>query len=95
MDEKTVKAQIHSFPSGLLKAIKNQPDWELVTVSTDPRPDGQSNYEVHYQDQCVIRFSRWNGYGFGSSAVYPIMKFSDFELLKSIYPNQCRVWKVL
>jgi len=92
---KTVQAQIYNFPSGLLKAIKDQPGWELITTSTDPYPDGQSNYEIRYQGKCVIRFSRWNGYGFGSSAVYPFMKLSDFNLLKSVYGNHCNVWKFL
>ena len=94
MKNKTVQVQVHNFPSGLLNAIKDQTNWENITVSTSPYPDGQSDYEIRHQGECVIRFSKWNGYGMGAGAAYLNMTFSNYELLNSIYPNHCRVWKV-
>jgi hypothetical protein len=90
-----VEVQITNYPSGLLEAVKADPDWELVMIHKDPYPDGQTDYEIRCKDRCILRYSRWHGYGFGSCAVYPTMKMSDYELLKSVYPNHCRVWRVV
>ncbi len=93
--ETRIKAQIYNFPIGLVKAIKDNPNWATVKIGHDPHPDGQSNYEIRYKEKCVLRFYVWNGYGLGSSAVYPQMGLLDYNLLKSIYGNHMNVWEVL
>ena len=90
--EKAIQVQITNYPSGLLHAIKDIEGWENARTHYDPHPDGEASYEIQFNGKRVLSHTKWNGYGFGADAVYPYLRLSVFNLLRTVYPNHVRSW---
>lgn len=89
--EKSYPCQIFDFPSGLIQAIQGKPDWDLV--HTNPETSGHMGsenpyYELRFEGKKVLGWRGLYGFGHGSQASYPRLRFSVMQLIRTVYPVQ-------
>lgn len=80
--ERAYETQIFNFPSGILNVIKDKSDWQLICITDNP--EHNQLYNLCYKGKKVIQIGRLYGFGWGSCAVYPILRWSVIKLLRTL-----------